>query len=219
MKLLVVMLLVLTSCGWDYKSDVDCVDGCPQESKRSKNHEDTTGPIGPMGPKGESGQDGKDGMNGQNGINGQNGQDGKDGQSAFCTVTPISEGVVLSCTGNDPVTIYNGPKGDTGEQGIPGVKGDTGETGGQGPQGDTGPQGEPGLPGQNGTDAIIEIIDPCGPSSSDVDELLFRLSTGELVAWYKNVGLVALSNGNYVTTDQQKCYFTISNGQILNEHE
>lgn len=43
--------------------------------------------------------------------------------------------------------LFQGPKGDTGEQGIQGIKGDTGE---QGPQGPTGPKGDIGPKGETG---------------------------------------------------------------------
>lgn len=62
-------------------------------------------------------------------------------------------------------------------------------------------------------EAIVEIIDPCGDSNG-VDEVLFVLSSGEVVAWYQNLGLAILNNGSYVTTDNQACNFTVNNGNV-----
>lgn len=75
-----------------------------------------------------------------------------------------------------------------------------------GPEGPAGPAGR---------DSIVRIIDPCGPHGSGVDELVFVLSTGQLVVWYQNVGLVALKDGNYRTTDQQQCNFKVLNGEYV----
>lgn len=94
-----------------------------------------------------------------------------------------------------------------------GGKGDAGDTGQAGPTGPVGPRGEAGdtIVGPAGADAIIEVIDPCGPNPDGPDEVLFRLSSGEIVAWYKNLGLSVLGDGNYITTDNQRCYFSIHN--------
>lgn len=63
---------------------------------------------------------------------------------------------------------------------------------------------------------ITEIIDPCGDHPNKVDEILFRLWTGEIAAWYKDTGFVILEPGDYVTTDKQKCYFTITvDGEVI----
>lgn len=83
------------------------------------------------------------------------------------------------------------------KDGVPGAKGDKGEV------------------GASGRDSIVSIIDPCGPNNSGVDELLFVLSTGQLVAWYQNVGLVALKDGTYRVTDSSGCVFKIINGQYV----
>lgn len=57
---------------------------------------------------------------------------------------------------------------------------------------------------------IVEVIDPCGDEPGSVDEVLFRLWTGEIAAWYKNTGFVILEPGQYRTTDYQKCVFTVT---------
>lgn len=91
-----------------------------------------------------------------------------------------------------------GPQGETGPQGPQGVQGPAGQNGQDGADGDA---GDPGL--------IVDTIDPCGPHDGP-DEVLFILSNGQFAAWYKNVGLVILEDGTYITTDKQRCKFRIS---------
>jgi hypothetical protein len=108
----------------------------------------------------------------------------------------------------DPEVIV-GPKGDSGPRGNTGKSGETGPAG---------PQGETGVPGQNGQDAPInpysvsELIDPCGDGPG-YDEVLIRFADGSLVAHYAGGGnlqfLSVIRPGNYQTTDQQACSFTI----------
>jgi hypothetical protein len=105
-----------------------------------------------------------------------------------------------------------GASGRQGEQGPQGAAGPAGSPGAEGPQGPIGPTGPIGPAGEEGQPSIIEIIDPCGPGDNGPDEILFRLSTGELVAWYHNLGLVVLADGAYQTTDKQKCQFTVTGG-------
>lgn len=61
---------------------------------------------------------------------------------------------------------------------------------------------------------IKEVIDPCGDGPGQ-DEILLVLSEGSVVAWYKDLGLVELEDGNYVTTDSQSCSFSIINGEYV----
>jgi hypothetical protein len=68
---------------------------------------------------------------------------------------PVTGSVIMNITGacpkrgeTTPITWNaQGPKGDTGAQGVPGPKGDTGAQGDPGPKGDTGAQGIQGPPG------------------------------------------------------------------------
>lgn len=72
-----------------------------------------------------------------------------------------------------------------------------------------GPRGSAGTNGTDGQDSIIEVIRLCPERSQ---EILLRLSSGELVAHYsdgKKQFLVALQPGNYVTTDGTNCRFTV----------
>jgi hypothetical protein len=145
--------------------------------------------------------DGRPGRPGQPGAQGEPGVAGKDGGEGPQGV-PGPEGDM-------------GPQGPEGVPGSQGVPGPEGEEGLQGPQGPVGPQGPHGL---SETTSIIEVIDPCGPGYDGTDEILLKLSTGELVAWYKHIGLAALSDGDYVTTDKQKCHFKVESGVITDAH-
>jgi len=89
-----------------------------------------------------------------------------------------------------------------------GVNGSDGKDGQDGTDGEDGMDGEDGQDGEDGTDGIVELIDPCG-NGPGFDEVLFRLSSGALVAWYKNLGLAVLTPGTYRTTDKQRCTFTV----------
>ena len=60
---------------------------------------------------------------------------------------------------------------------------------------------------------ISSIIDPCG-NSPGLDEILLVLEDNSVLAWYKHLGFALLANGSYVTTDRQKCRFTVFNGVV-----
>ena len=124
---------------------------------------------------------------------------------------------LMAACGGDP-----GALGAVGPQGEQGIQGDVGPAGPQGPQGEQGvigPQGLPGLDGSQGPQGeqgvagdpglITSFIDPCGDDPGHQDEVLFVLSTGQLSAWYLNLGLVILPPGRYITTDHQGCRFEV----------
>lgn len=67
----------------------------------------------------------------------------------------------------------------------------------------------------------IELIDPCGDKSGALDEVILKLPTGELIAYFESHHssaadrfLTVLLDGNYQTTDSQECDFTVSNGAV-----
>lgn len=64
---------------------------------------------------------------------------------------------------------------------------------------------------------VIEIIDPCGDGVG-FDEIIMRLNTGELIAYFQQGShrfLASLPEGEYQTTDQSKCRFSVdSTGSI-----
>lgn len=154
-------------------------------------------------------------LKGKNCASTKQGEPGKDGES----VTGPAGQSTVGTPGRDGESVV-GPRGERGEsvtgaQGIPGES-IVGPAGRDGRDGDSiiGPRGETGdvgPVGPAGNDAIIEVIDPCGPNPDGPDEVLFRLSSGEIVAWYKNLGLSVLGDGSYITTDNQRCYFSIHN--------
>lgn len=161
-----------------------------------------------------------------------------DGTSYVLPVQPVDGKNGGSCTINDQIiscpdgTKYTFPIPAIGAQGPMGTSGEPGSScsvvGNQiqctdgtfytipsakdGINGVNGTNGINGTNGKDGKDAIVSIIDPCGVNSGGVDELLFVLSTGQIVAWYQNVGLVALKDGTYRTTDSQSCVFKIISG-------
>lgn len=80
---------------------------------------------------------------------------------------------------------------------------------------------ENGDTGPTGANSVLEVIDPCGNTSNIYDEVILRLSTGQLLASFsdnsngKNTRFVILTQGNYVTTDGSNCHFSVdANGNL-----
>lgn len=132
---------------------------------------------------------------GQKGDKGDTGEAGSDG--AGCTaieVAPSSlypNGGVAILCGTDNVVVKNGTPGADGAAGAP------------------------------GTDAIVQIIDPCGDAPGIYDEVILKLSNGTLLASFSdnangnNTRFSVLTAGNYTTTDGSNCHFTVNaNGTI-----
>lgn len=113
-----------------------------------------------------------------------------------CSVTEQPDGALVTCQDGTSGRIYDGTNGQDGINGNDGRDGVDGE------------DGLDGAPGRDGIDAVIEVIDPCGDGPG-ADEVLLRLSTGELVAWYQGLGLSVIGEGMWVTSDQSRCVFTI----------
>jgi hypothetical protein len=67
--------------------------------------------------------------------------------------------------------------------------------------------------------AVNELIDPCGDAVGQFDEVLIRLSSGQIVAFFEGTNntrfLSVLGDGQYQTSDEQKCRFDVVNGQIV----
>lgn len=65
---------------------------------------------------------------------------------------------------------------------------------------------------------LVETIDPCGDHPRHFDEVILRLESGKLIAYFESGGkrfLTELVDGHYRTTDRQRCRFEVRNGQIL----
>lgn len=70
-----------------------------------------------------------------------------------------------------------------------------------------------GIDGRDGTDSVLEIIDPCGNQENQFDEIILRLSDGSLLCYFQSGDqrfLSLIGPGNYITTDNQSCYFTVN---------
>lgn len=101
------------------------------------------------------------------------------------------------------------------------ARGFTGPQGPAGPKGEDGAPGEPGPPGADGLPgtpavgaALSAVINPCGDDPAVAyEEVLLKFSDGTILAYFAGSGgfLVALTPGNYVTTDGTNCHFTVYN--------
>lgn len=94
-----------------------------------------------------------------------------------------------------------------------------GPPGPQGEPGAAGAQGSAGTNGTNGSNGVVATIDPCGDDIGYPDEVLLRLSSTVVIAYFRSGSyehLVQLTlGGGYSTTDHQSCSFTVQlNGQI-----
>ena len=67
---------------------------------------------------------------------------------------------------------------------------------------------------------VVEIIDPCGDFPGRLDEVILKLSDGSLIAYFEYDNnkkfLTVLGPDNYVTTDHQRCSFSVTaEGEVL----
>lgn len=203
--LFILAALGLTACGAHPDHAIDCIDGCNGENKRYNPETDNTPTVitGPRGVPGASGQNGSscttypveggavisctDGTetfvgNGTNGQDGQDGQDGEAGQAGESCSVARAENGAIISCGTETVVVYDGIDGQDGENGI------------------------------DGNDAVVEIIDPCGDNPGKFDEVLLRLPSGELLAYFEDGDkrfLSLIGAGNYRTTDKQACNFSV----------
>ena len=63
-------------------------------------------------------------------------------------------------------------------------------------------------------ESVVEFIDPCGDGTG-FDEVLMKTKSGKLIAYFEsgsNRFLSILVDGNYRTTDQQACNFSVTGG-------
>lgn len=201
--LFAVLVLFMTSCGYQEWDESDCFNGCGEDSNErdgeaagnSRHAVGIPGPAGPIGPAGNTGAEGVPGGVGADGPRGVTGETGVAG----------AEGA-RGPTGIDGAAGAVGPAGPNGVNGTNGVNGIDGATGSPGPSGAAGSNAPP-------TDyTIVELIDPCGDGPG-YDEVLLQLANGQLMAHYAGGGnlqfLTVIGPGNYSTTDSQACSFTV----------
>lgn len=62
----------------------------------------------------------------------------------------------------------------------------------------------------------VGLIDPCLDGAGQ-DEVLLLLGSGDIMAWYYNLGLSVLPDGSYITTDTQACHFTVDPLTVTDE--
>ena len=151
------------------------------------------GEQGPQGEKGDTGPQGPQGIQGEVGPQGPQGEVGPQGKpfiimgSAYSTLEELQETVTNAEIGDmynvgvsAPYTIYRwtgtewesqgqleGPRGETGPQGI---QGEVGPQGPQGIQGEVGPQGPQGIQGEVGPQGPQGIQGEVGPQGPQGDQ-------------------------------------------------
>lgn len=71
---------------------------------------------------------------------------------------------------------------------------------------------------------VNTIIDPCGNNVGEFDEVLIVMSNGDIIGYFESGHnsykqgtrfLTILDDGNYRTTDNQSCNFSIINGEYV----
>jgi len=191
----------------DGSATISCTDGT--KSVVSAGRDGLAGRDGRDGEDGKDGKDGKDGLAGQDGKDGEDGLAGQDGKDAEpCYVEPFYGGATIVCA-DSSVDIVDG-ESITGPVGPAGGSCTVASVIGGALISCEDGSSELITDGQN---AILEIIDPCGDNPGQFDEVLFRLSSGEVVAYFEQGSkrfLTVLNPGNYRTTDTQNCNFTIT---------
>lgn len=178
-----------------------------------------------VGTQGEKGAVGERGMAGHSVVTATvSSLTCPNGGSTIFLATDLNDDGIINFNSNDgglvSADICNGSNGRDGRDGTDGRDGD------QGQKGDTGATG---APGQNATPAPfspVAIYDPCGNTSGIYDEVFLKLANGKYIAVFsdkangENTRLSLLEDGNYVTTEGSRCYFSVKdNGTtIFNEH-
>jgi hypothetical protein len=82
--------------------------------------------------------------------------------------------------------------------------------------------GADGEMGAAGSDAVVQLIDPCGDAPGVLDEVILRLSSGVLLASVsdntsgKNTRFAVITPGSYATTDGTGCTFTVDADGAVN---
>lgn len=168
--------------------------------------DDGTSSLVKNGAEGDTGSQGVAGIAGVNGTNGTS-----------CSVLTIAVGDPVAANGGSLITC-----GATTSLLLNGTNGANGVNGSNGSNGSN---------GTNGTNAVlpaysvVQVVDPCGPQSSQ-DEVFLKLQNGMLVASFSDNTAGAYTHfailtpgAGYMTTDHTGCYFSVdANGNLYNEH-
>ena len=184
------------------------------------------GPEGLIGPTGAAGNNGQNGLSLVVNITNLELESGVackqtdiyqdiDRDSTYSAADVFNNGFLIC----DGAAGLNGQDGTNGEDGADGQDGQNGSDGADGQDGQAGADGQNGTNGQDGLNAnsaysIVAIIDPCGDGAG-FDEVLLQLADGRYVASFsenkngKNTRLSVLPAGNYETTDDTGCHFSI----------
>lgn len=168
----------------------------------------------------------------QNGADGRDGKNGTDGVDGLSVAYGYSEATSTECT-NGGYTVITALDWDRdGRISSPDIQvrsftvcnGLNGRDGVDGIDGRDGTNGQNGTDGRDGKSSIVDILNPCGDSRTVSDEVLLRLSNGQILASLsdsasgKNTRFAILEPGTYKTTDGDACYFSIdAEGNLTNE--
>jgi hypothetical protein len=194
----VVLILVnFWGCSSQTEREYECaINGI--DCERSNEHEESNETSEPTVPTTQRGPSGSTGPAGEVGPSGNDG--------VGCTVADIPGGLTITC-GDTVSFLYNGSDGIDGLDGSPGE------------------DGEDGIDGASGLFSDVEIVDPCGDHVTKDDEILIRLSSGQLLRSQSdasngnNTRLVLADPDTYITRDGSNCTFTINpDYSISNEH-
>lgn len=182
-----IAVTLLTGCG--YRPPLDQCIGSGTKCRKDSDGSGKNTSVGPRGEKGEPGLPGQAGPAGPAGSSGRDGSNGRDGSS--CSAQRTSNGATIQCTDGTGAVIFDGQKGEDGEDAPPTAY------------------------------SVVEILDPCGDQSGFDEVLLRTASGKWIAHFsgHGDNFLTILTPGTYRTTDSTRCEFTLNaGGQITNEH-
>lgn len=198
MKYLIASLMLIAGCGDSlFTKQANCtvssessgsLISCPDGTASTVHNGDSI--------QGKAGSDGKDGLNGANGANGADGSAGLNGHSAVVALDAITH---PGCTVIMSATDIN----DSG----------TWELSDSNQQSALVCDGADAPPSQF---TPVSIVDPCGTKPNTWNEVFLQLYDGSLLASFSdnasglNTRFSLITPGNYVTSDGDMCYFTIT---------
>lgn len=186
----ILMMFACGTAGNNLSKGSKCINGGAECHDESNPTPDPPDPSSYTGPRGDQGVPGKDGKDSI--VPGPAGPNGVPGSS--CSVSRTIGGSLIQCTDGTSAVVLDGINGADGRDGVD----------------------APPTPY-----TVTSIYDPCGKQTT-YDEVLLRLANGQLLAHYASGSLqylTVIGPGNYVTTDNSSCYFTVdANLNIINEH-